>query len=92
MATTTDPTGGTLAGLDGGGVYNLFLTYAGGAPGGGTSDDLGIDLSSTNDSNLTGYTFCYRGSARADESGSSGYRWRRPHGSPQPPEILRFVL
>jgi hypothetical protein len=55
VATTTDPTGGALASLDGGDVYNLFLKFAGGGP--GTSDDLGLDLSNSNDSNLTGYTF-----------------------------------
>jgi hypothetical protein len=56
VASSNDPTHGDLSGLDGGGVYNLFLTYAGGSPD-GTSDDLGLDLSNGNDSNLTGYTF-----------------------------------
>jgi len=56
VASSTDPTHGDLSGLDGGGVYNLFLTYAGGSPDGG-SDDLGLDLSNGNDSNLVGYTF-----------------------------------
>ena len=44
-----------LAGLDGGGVYNLFLKFAAGGP--GASDHLGLDVSTANDSNLVGYTF-----------------------------------
>jgi len=40
-----------------GGIYNLFLTDAGGVPGGGSADALGLDLSSGNDSLLSGYTF-----------------------------------
>ena len=55
FASTTDPTNGALNELDGGGVYNLFLRLAGGGP--SASDDLGIDLSNSNDPNLTGYTF-----------------------------------
>jgi hypothetical protein len=55
FATTTDPTHGALSGLDGGGVYNLFLNFPAGGP--GASDDLGLDFSNDNDSNLTGYTF-----------------------------------
>jgi hypothetical protein len=56
VAATTDPTHGDLSALDTAGTtYNLFLTFAGGGP--GASDDLGLDLSSSNDSNLTGYTF-----------------------------------
>lgn len=58
-ATTTDPTAGSrLVQLDTASTtYNLFLTYALGAPGGASSDNLGIDLSNANDSNLTGYAF-----------------------------------
>jgi len=53
---TVDPTGGVLAALDTGSTsYNLFLTFAGGGP--GSADNLGLDLSNSNDSNLTGYTF-----------------------------------
>jgi hypothetical protein len=45
-----------LAALDTGTTtYNLFLDYAAGGP--SNPDDLGIDLSNSNDSNLTGYTF-----------------------------------
>jgi hypothetical protein len=55
-ASTTDPTHGDLSGLDTATTtYNLFLTFAGGGP--GASDDLGLDLSNSNDLNLTGYTF-----------------------------------
>jgi hypothetical protein len=54
-ASTSDPTNGALSGLDGGGVYNLFLTFAGGGP--SASNNLGIDLSYYNDSDLTDYTF-----------------------------------
>lgn len=56
-AGTTDPSKGqVLAALDTGTTtYNLFLDYAGGGP--ANPDDLGIDLSNSNDSNLTGYTF-----------------------------------
>ena len=39
------------------GNYNLFLTFTDGQLPGSSSDDLGIDLSNSNDSNLTGYTF-----------------------------------
>jgi len=53
---TTDPTGGVLAALDTATTsYNLFLTFAGGGP--GAADNLGLDLNTTNDSNLVGYTF-----------------------------------
>jgi hypothetical protein len=53
---TLDPTGGTLSGLDTAStIYNLFLTFT--STPGTASDDLGIDLSSTNDSNLVGYDF-----------------------------------
>jgi len=55
VASTVDPTHGDLSGLDGGHTYNLFLTYGAGGP--GTSDDLGLDLTAANDSNLVGYTF-----------------------------------
>jgi hypothetical protein len=55
LASTTDPTGGALSSLDGGNVYDLFLKFAGGGP--AAADDLGLDLSTLNDSNLTGYTF-----------------------------------
>jgi hypothetical protein len=56
-ASTTDPDSPqVLAALDTGTTsYNLFLTFAGGGP--GSADNLGLDLSSNNDSNLTGYTF-----------------------------------
>lgn len=54
-ASTTDPTHGNLSGLDGGSVYNLFLTFAGGGP--SATDDLGMDFSSSNDPNLVSYTF-----------------------------------
>jgi hypothetical protein len=41
-----------------GAPYNMTLTFAGGIPGGvGSVDDLGIDLSSTNDPLLSGFTF-----------------------------------
>jgi hypothetical protein len=57
VAATTDPTHGDLSGLDGGGVYNLFLTISGAGLPDTSSDDLGLDLSQTNDSNLVGLTF-----------------------------------
>jgi hypothetical protein len=47
-ASTTNPGGAFPGG------YNLFLTYAGG---GFSPDFLGVDLSSSNDSNLAGYSF-----------------------------------
>ncbi len=48
VSASTTPVGGFPS------SYNLFLTYAGG----GTNPDfLGVDLSSTNDSNLVGYSF-----------------------------------
>jgi hypothetical protein len=53
----TDPTFGDLSSLDTGTTsYNLFLSFTGGLPG-TSADDLGVDLSNSNDSNLTGYTF-----------------------------------
>jgi len=54
---TTDPSHGqVLAALDTGTTtYNLFLDFPAGGPSG--TDDLGLDFSSTNDSNLSGYTF-----------------------------------
>lgn len=56
-ATLTDPTGGALSGLDTGTTtYNLFLKFAAGGPS-IPLDDLGLDLSGSNDSNLAGYTF-----------------------------------
>jgi len=56
-ASLTDPTGGALSGLDTGTTtYNLFLKFAAGGPS-IPLDDLGLDLSSANDSNLVGYTF-----------------------------------
>lgn len=48
-ASTFNPGGAFAAG------YDLFLTYAGGGP--ATTDFLGLDLSSSNDSNLIGYSF-----------------------------------
>jgi hypothetical protein len=55
-AGTTDPTGGVIAALDTASTsYNLFLTFAGGGP--ATADNLGLDLSGTNDPALVGYTF-----------------------------------
>jgi len=57
LASTTDPTGGALAALDTATTtYNLFLKYAAGGPS-APLDNLGLDLSNSNDSNLTGYTF-----------------------------------
>jgi len=57
LASTTDPTGGALAALDTATTtYNLFLKYAAGGPS-VPLDNLGLDLSNSNDSNLTGYTF-----------------------------------
>jgi len=54
---STDPTGGALAALDTATTtYNLFLKYAAGGPS-APLDNLGLDLSNSNDSNLTGYTF-----------------------------------
>jgi hypothetical protein len=51
---TTDPSAGhVLASLDPN--LNLYLDFAAGGP--ATADNLGIDLSNSNDSNLTGYTF-----------------------------------
>jgi hypothetical protein len=57
-ASTTDPTPGhILSSLDTGTTtYNLFLSFAGGGPS-IPLDDLGLDLSNANDSNLTGYSF-----------------------------------
>ena len=48
-ASTTDPTGIFPAG------YNLFLTFTNGVS--SSSDDFGLDLSNSNDSLLTSYTF-----------------------------------
>jgi len=57
LASTTDPTGGALAALDTATTtYNLFLKYAAGGPS-VPLDNLGLDLSNSNDSNLSGYTF-----------------------------------
>jgi hypothetical protein len=36
-------------------TYNLFLTFSSGGP--SAADDLGIDLSQTNDPYLAGYSF-----------------------------------
>jgi hypothetical protein len=48
VSASTTPVGGFPS------SYNLFLTYA---AGGTNPDFLGVDLSSTNDSNLVGYSF-----------------------------------
>jgi len=48
VSASTTPVGGFPS------SYNLFLTYA---AGGTNPDFLGVDLSSTNDSNLAGYSF-----------------------------------
>jgi len=57
LPSTTDPTGGALSGLDTATTtYNLFLKYAAGGPS-IPLDNLGLDLSNGNDTNLTGYTF-----------------------------------
>jgi len=57
VASLNDPTGGALAALDTATTtYNLFLKYAAGGPS-APLDNLGLDLSNSNDSHLTGYTF-----------------------------------
>jgi hypothetical protein len=57
VASATDPSGGDLSGLNGAGTtYNLFLDFAAGGPS-IPLDNLGLDLSSSNDSLLAGYTF-----------------------------------
>jgi hypothetical protein len=40
-----------------GSQYNLFLTFSGTNLPGSATDTLGLDLSSTNDALLSGYTF-----------------------------------
>jgi hypothetical protein len=56
LASATDPTNGVLSGLDTSSTtYNLFLTFSSGGP--SAADDLGIDLSQTNDPYLAGYSF-----------------------------------
>jgi hypothetical protein len=56
-ASMTDPDSPqVLAALDTASTsYNLFLSFAAGGP--GAADNLGLDLGTTNDSNLVGYTF-----------------------------------
>jgi hypothetical protein len=57
-ATTTDPTFGDISSLDTPTTsYNLYISFTGAGLPGTAADDLGIDLSATNDPNFTGYTF-----------------------------------